>query len=144
MVRAELEKKNLGHCLWGFLDGSSAQFPVVKELTQENTTEFIRSCWTDSTEDIVLAVHLQEVFVWFDDVVYPLELRSLRESEVFEAIDSLMKRMSLLQKATFHVGTEPVEFKRENVGLFLEAWAFNVGLDAGLGPVNLQLNLAKS
>ena len=61
MVCLEREKKNLGpcHCLWGFVDGN---YPVVKELTQENSAEFISSCWTDSTGDIVLAVHLQEAF----------------------------------------------------------------------------------
>ena len=68
MVRSELERKNLDHCLWGFVDGN----PVVKELTQDNAAEFIRSCWTDSVNDILLAVHLQEVFVWFDSDQYPL------------------------------------------------------------------------
>lgn len=132
MVRSELERKNLDHCLWGFVDGN----PVVKELTQDNAAEFIRSCWTDSVNDILLAVHLQEVFVWFDSDQYPLQLLNLTESEVFKSISSLMKTMSLLQQTIFYVGTTAVEFDRKSMGLLLQRTCSS----AQLGPLNFELS----
>lgn len=116
-IRSFFDQENLHRCPWGYFEDGK-----LREITQQTFRDFITFCWTDTADPLVLSVYVQEVFVWFDSKREKLQLDRVTESDVFYAIDRLIKHMSFSGKVIFWGrDNRPYDFARDTMRNLLQA-----------------------